>query len=319
MYLYKKIKLIFNKYIKKIYCLSLFFIVQTYACEQLPGNDIPVLVFPKTLDSQQPEKGYYFQLIQLILKKSSLKFGPCEARLLDHKYPLKRLVYYLRKNHLIDAAAFTVTQERNKNLLPIRIPISKGLIGYRLLMIHKEDIEKFSKINNLAELRNYTAGQGVGWADVKILESNNLPVVTTGSTKTLITMLGYKRFNYFPRGALQITTEIEANQDKPVTIEPSLVITYPSMIAFYVNSTNTKLAQRLEHGLKLAFADGSFHDFFNNHPSSIKALSNLNLKQRKNFKICNPILPAWVPLDKAEYWLEPWSEKIVNNECNRQN
>ncbi|MGL1959338.1 MAG: hypothetical protein OCD00_18775 [Colwellia sp.] len=319
MYLSQQVKLVFNNYIKIIFCLLFFFVAQAYACEQISKSDIPVLVFPPKSDSKAPEKDYIFQLIQLVLKKSANKFGPCEAKLLDHKLPLKRTEMYLQKDHLLHAAAFTVTEARNKIFLPVKVPISKGLMGYRLLMIHKKNIDMYTKVNSLSDLANFMAGQGIGWADVKILESNNLPVLTTGSIKTLIDMLTYSRFDYFPRGALQITTEITAYQNKPVTIEPRLLLRYPSMTALYVNSNNADLVQRLEYGLKEAFKDGSFDEFFYNHPSSIKALLNLELNKRKILDMCNPILPDWVPINKAEYWLEPWSERILQNNCKLDN
>ncbi|MGL1959339.1 MAG: transporter substrate-binding domain-containing protein [Colwellia sp.] len=301
--------------IKQIIWLTFVFVSQSYACEQRNGSDIPLLVFPPNFDSNEPKKDYIFQLIQLILKKSANKFGPCEAQLLDHKLPIKRIEVYLQKNHLIHAAAFSVSNERNKKLLPVTIPIAKGLMGYRLLMIHKKNINMFAKVNTLSKLAKLVAGQGTGWPDVKILRKNNLPVITSDSIATLVDMLVYDRFDYFPRGAIQIGMELKAHQDKPVMVEPHILLRYPSMTALYVNSSNTKLAKRLEYGLKRVFKDGSFDELFNNHPSPIQARLNLELDKRKIIDICNPILPTWVPLEKPEYWLEPWSEKILQNDC----
>jgi len=312
----KLIKICFIPCIKLITWLTLAFLIPSHACQKTPDSDIPVLVFPPKYDSALPEQDYVFQLIQLVLKESSDKFGPCEARLLDHKLPLKRIIANLQNNHLIDVASLTVSHKRDKKLLPISIPISKGLMGYRLLMIHNDDVETFSRVTKLADLGKHLAGQGVGWADVKILESNHLPVLTTGSIKNLIDMLSHQRFDYFPRGSLQITTEIKAYQDKPVMVEPNIVLRYPSMTALYVNKHNLALAQRLEYGLKKAFEQGSFDKFFNSHPSSVQALLNLNLANRIVLKMCNPILPDWVPIEKNEYWLEPWSEKVLAQACN---
>ena len=103
-----------------------------------------------------------------------------------------------------------------------------------------------SRVENLKDLQKFTAGQGIGWADVDILKHNELPVITTGSIKTLIDMLAYGRFDYFPRGALQIITEITAYKDKAVEVEPTLLLRYPSMTALYVNQSNDSLAERLE-------------------------------------------------------------------------
>ncbi|NQZ90055.1 MAG: hypothetical protein HRT54_21025 [Colwellia sp.] len=306
---------LFKKCAKIIGGIIFICALKTHACEQLSENDIPVLLFPPKFDSKSPEQDYVFQLIQLILKKSNKKFGPCEVRLFDQKLPLKRLELYLQKNHFLHAAALTVSNERDERFLAIPIPISKGLTGYRVLMIHKEQKNKFSKVNNIKDLSNYVAGQGIGWADVGILEYNNLPVLTSGSIITLIDMLAHGRFDYFPRSALQNTTEKKAYQDKSIKAEPTLILSYPSMTALYVNSNNISLAQRLEYGLKQALDDGSFNDFFYSHPYSVQALLILNLKNRKILTICNPLLPSWVPLEKSEYWLEPWPEEILSANC----
>ncbi|WP_159084286.1 type 2 periplasmic-binding domain-containing protein [Saccharobesus litoralis] len=283
-----------------------------YACEKAQGESVNSVYFPPKFDSIDPENDYVFQLLELVLEKSQDKFGKCQARLLDYKLPLKRVELYLEKNAAIQVAAFTVSVKRDERFLPVPVPISKGLMGYRLLMIKQGDAEHFANIQTLNDLSAYTAGQGIGWADADILKRNGLPVITAGSIKTLIDMLAHSRFDYFPRGALQIITELETYREKPVQIEQSLALSYPSMTAFYVNANNTALAERLEYGLNQAVSDGSFDRFFYQHPSSIDALKNINLAQRKILKICNPILPTWVPIEKHEYWLEPWPQRCLD-------
>jgi len=295
--------------------LLLIYSLTSHACRFVDNESPQILVFPPKFDSKDPEHDYVFQLLQLILKKSNEKFGECKAHLFNHRITLKRMELYLEKNEFIDVVALTVSNTRDNIFLPIPIPISKGLMGYRLFMIRDGDSNIFSKINSLTDLRNLTAGQGIGWADVRILEHNKLPVITGGSIKSLIDMLTFNRFDYFPRGTLQVMIELENYEKKQVQLEKHLVLTYPSMTAFYVSKGNKNLAKRLEYGLKKAFYDGSFELFFNSHPSSIKALELLNLKNRLVLKICNPMLPEWVPINEKEYWLEPWPKGFQKEIC----
>jgi hypothetical protein len=254
-----------------------------------------------------------------VLLKSNDKYGPCTAKLLDHKLPLARMELYLQKGHLIHTVALTAHIDRDKRFTPVPLPISKGLMGYRLFLIRKGEQHRFKDIESITDLQQFVAGQGIGWADVSVLEANGLPVQKAGSIKTLIDMLVHKRFDYFPRGSLQVITELNTYSDKPVQIENHLVLRYPSLTAFYVKKENTALAERLEFGLKKAIDDGSFDKFFYNHPSSVKAMENIDLQNRTILKICNPGLPNWVPISTDKYWIEPWPQNFQQASCTNRN
>lgn len=301
-----------------LFLLLLYFglVSKGVACD-IDENGTPVLVFPPKFDSKTPENDYVFQLIQLILKKSEGRFGPCQAKLLEYKLSVKRMEYYLEKQKDIHVIALTVNTQRDKRFLPVPIPIKKGLMGYRLLIIRKGEEERFAGVKNLRDLSRMIAGQGVGWSDAEILGHNNLNVLTAGNVGTLMDMLIHSRFDYFPRGALQISTELETHQNKPVVMEQGLLLRYPNMTALYVNAHNLPLAERLRYGLKTAFQDGSFEQFFNSHPSSIAAMQNINLDKRKVLNICNPILPGWVPVNNGKFWLEPWPDKYQEDACHK--
>lgn len=149
---------------------------QALACESETKNQQNTLTFPPKPDSADPENDYVFQLLKLILAKSNDKYGPCIAKLLDHKLPLARMELYLAKGHLIQTVALTANIKRDERFTPIPIPVSKGLMGYRLFLIRKGDQDRFKKVGSITDLQQFVAGQGIGWADVKVLEENGLPV-----------------------------------------------------------------------------------------------------------------------------------------------
>lgn len=45
-----------------------------------------------------------------------------------------------------------------KHALPIYIPIQKGILGYRLLLINQEDLGKFKAIRDVGDLKKLRAG-----------------------------------------------------------------------------------------------------------------------------------------------------------------
>ena len=79
----------------------------------------------------------------------------------------------------IDLMWAGVDPSLDKTMLPIRIPILKGLLGHRIFIIKKENQSRFNNIKTLADLKKLTAGQGTKWGDTKILKSANIPVITT--------------------------------------------------------------------------------------------------------------------------------------------
>ncbi len=298
-------------------CISALLLLTTicgsaFACQPLSNNSTPVIYFPAKLGSEHPKEDYIFQLLQLVINKSEVKYGPCVVEFTLYQAPLKRMQYYLESGRDVDVIALTVSQERDQNLLPIKVPIAKGLVGYRLLMINTNNANRFNNINSLKQLKKFVAGQGTDWPDVTILQQNDLPVVTSGSVKTLVQMLAHNRFDYFPQGALQIGRVLDNYRNKTISIAENVLISYPSMTAFYVNKGNKKLAERLEYGLKQAYLDGSFNYFFEQHPLTLNAANYLKLHKKKILFLCNKNLSKWAPIANDAYWLRPWSSDVKN-------
>lgn len=293
----------------------LLFADVAFACEKRPGEAQEVLIFPPKYKALHPSEDYAFKVVQLALAESEEKYGPCVARLLERELPVKRMELYLENDQNIHVVSLTVSHKRDKRFLPVRIPIAKGLIGFRMLLIREGEQARFTAVQGKSDLVAFTAGQGQDWVDTHILRKNGLPVVTTENIPSLFEMLLHKRFDYFPRGALQVTAEEQIFGDQPIVVEPTLALSYPSMTAIYVNKRNKKLAERLEYGLKRAYASGSFNRLFYSHPAIVEALAQLDLKKRTIIQICNPYLPEWVPMDVDQYWLQPWPPHLQASDC----
>lgn len=140
------------------------------ACQQQAGQLTPTISFPAKSGSELPKEDYIFQLLQLVLDKSASKYGPCHAELTNFKAPIKRMMNYLELGQEVDVIALTVSEERDAKFLPVKIPIAKGLVGYRLLMINIAKVADFRAINSLPQLKKFVAGQGAEWPDVEILK-----------------------------------------------------------------------------------------------------------------------------------------------------
>ncbi|MFT4924251.1 MAG: hypothetical protein ACI8WB_000329 [Phenylobacterium sp.] len=216
--------------------------------------------------------------------------------------PQGRAISLLSRSVELDVLWTATTVAREKALLPVRIPLLKGLLGYRVFIIRAGDQAKFAAINTLEQLQALTAGQGHDWPDTQILRANFVKVETTSTYDGLFAMLKAKRFDYFPRGVNEAWAELASHQDKAFMVEKSLLIHYPLPTYFFVAPGNTALANRLEQGLRMAQQDGSFEQLFYAYLNSDDGVKLDGLKDRKMIKLVNPFLPVLTPVDEKDLW-----------------
>lgn len=254
---------------------------------------------------QDQRNVYFIDMLRLALEKTSHTDGPFRLEMCTDKMQQQRAIKCLSKGILVDIVWTMTSKEREAKLLPIRIPLLKGLMGYRILIIREEDKEKFRAINTLEDLKMLKAGQGHDWPDTEILRANGIEVIGGPSYDGLFAMLKKKRFDYLPRCVNEPWAEIEAHKNKNLVVEQTLLIQYTAPSYFFVNSKNTRLANRLEKGLRLAIKDGSFDQMFRHHPTNKDIFELLKFEKRKIIRLKNPFLPSETPLEVKELWYAP--------------
>jgi hypothetical protein len=250
-------------------------------------------------------EAYFLRLLKLGMDKSGrpyrLRAQPVstygenrsQLRLLKNQYNL----HWLNTN-----------PEREDRLRAIPIPIFKGLIGWRLLLIDINRQAQFAKVNSLDDLRKLKATQGHDWPDVAILTHNQLPVTTSANREGLFKMLGAGRVDYFPRSIMEIWREQQTFASLNLSIEPHLVLHYPAAYYFFTNKENPELAEALSLGLSRAIADGSFDQLFMEYFGDY--LHQAQLNKRRIIELVNPDLDASL---HPEYWYNPKTSKKINS------
>lgn len=208
-------------------------------------------------------------------------------------------------NGNLDVMWVSTSVKKEEDFLPVRIPLLKGLLGYRIMFIRQGEQSKFDSIRTLDDLRSIKLGQGRTWADTAILEANNIKVVKAAKKDNLFNMLDGSRFDAFPRGASEPFSEIQQYSHLNIAIESNLVLAYKMPFYIFVNKNNHALAADIEQGLNLAIADGSFDKVFYRNPTVIDALEKARLDKRHVIELVNPTLPTNTPVDRKELWLSP--------------
>lgn len=212
-----------------------------------------------------------------------------------------RLIANIKRGAL-DVIWTMTSLDREASMLPIRIPLLKGLLGQRVFLIKAEQQVQFDSIRTLQDLQQLTAGQGSHWPDTDILRQNGLRVVTSANYELLFTMLKGDRFDYFPRGLNEAWEELEVRNNEGIAVEKNLLLSYVAPKYFFVQKRNFALAKRITDGLEAMVKDGSFDNYFNNHPITVNLLQKADLKHRRIFFLENKALPPLTPIHDRRYW-----------------
>jgi len=242
---------------------------------------------------------YPVALLKLCLQKT-----PNEYRLEPASVAMQqgRSLRMLTAGKEIDVMWTVTSNEREAELLPIRIPIDRGLIGWRLLLIRQKDAERFADIHNAAQLAPLYAGQGHDWPDLTVLTSNGFHVTASTTYDGLFYMLARKHIDYFPRSITEVTPELSAHAELKLAVESRLLIHYPAALYYFVNKENTGLAATIEEGLQIAIADGSMQELFDSHYA--ESIKQHQLTEHTLIELQNPSLPSATPLNDPRYWLQ---------------
>ena len=265
---------------------------------------LSVLAGPITIKVQcvsNDNDKYSYELLKLALSYSNNKY----QTVVDPAYEktLARTISEVESG-VTDVMWTATDREKEKVILPIRIPLYKGLFGYRVLLVNKDNLSKFNNIETIDDLRKVTLGQGSSWADTKILEANGFNVVKTMKYPGLMYMVDGGRFDAFPRGVHEPWEEIHTYSKLNLAVEPRLMLAYKMPFYLFVNKTNTELAADIERGFNQAIADGSFDKHFYANPSVQSAIKYANMRNRKVFELKNPSLPEETPVNRSELWLD---------------
>ena len=242
-----------------------------------------VITYPGPASTADTRANYYVSLLDLALSKTGV----------DHKlkpYTVvatgSRVFHDLQQGHDIDLTWGPTTETWEKETLPVRVPLDKGILGWRLFLVNKSDLPRFAQVHTLEQLQAHSAGLQHDWGNVAILRANGLPVVDASVYETMFQMLALHRFDYFPRGLGEINGEAQRFAKLGLVIEPTLALHYPSQTYFFVSRKNTALHDLIERGLQEAMRDGSFDKLFDQFNG--QAMKDAHLDTRTVFDLKVP-------------------------------
>lgn len=247
---------------------------------------------------------YFIKILELAAQYSDadITFKPTPA-----KNQLESRTLLSIEEGTLDVHWMHTSEALESQLLPIRIPLYKGLIGWRLMLVRQDDADLLKGVASLEALRQFPVLQSFDWPDTPILMANGFQVVSSIGFRSLFRMLIHRRADMFPRSIVEVWSELESQSDLNLRVDSHVALFYPTAYYFFVTKDNVKLHAALKQGLERAIDNGDFERHFQHNFS--KYIEKSNLSERNLISIDNPNLPALTPLNQKRLWFTP--EKVV--------
>ncbi|MGK5032031.1 hypothetical protein [Janthinobacterium sp. DSP2-3-3] len=264
------------------------------------GTPLP-LVYPRHQALNDPQQGYVTALLQLALARSGRAYALRRSAL--RMVQTRAMQEIATASGSVDVVWAMTSRVRETQLLPVRIPIDRGLIGWRVALIQARQPQLLRAVRSIAALARLSAGQMRDWPDSAILQANGLRLDTSSTYEGLFQQLAAGRIDYFPRSVIEAQSELASHAQLPLALDAHLVIRYPAALYFFVGRHRPELARHIEIGLESMLADGSFAQLFQHYFGRLA--DGLKLSHRYVLELANPDLPEETPLARKALWYRP--------------
>lgn len=248
---------------------------------------------------------YEVQLMQLALEKTRSDYGDYQ---LEPIHPMNRArsLAALSQDiypNLVLLLSYEDSLMADGQLSYIPISLDRGIFSYRLCFMRDEIKPQVEKVRSLEQLRRFTFGSGLGWADSKILRHNGLNTLEADTLLSLYRMTKAGRIDLLCRGVGEYYTELhQQGQTIGLSADSQLIIYYPLPKFLFAHKNSQALLERIETGLRRALEDGSFDKLW--HEQHNQNLNSAQLKNRRMIILDNPLIQQ-LPKDYQRHQINP--------------
>lgn len=290
----------------------LFYFSTFFSCASLANEAGVELRIPNPRSAFDISHDYYTNLITKAFKKGSSEHS---APRLIQTFPMQqgRAFNELKRGENIDLFWMGTDRYKERQLTAVKIPLERGLMGFRRFIIHRDNQALFDSLSSLEELSQLTACQGTHWPDRKILEHAGLRVEASPVYEHHFDKLSAKRCDYFPRGFHEGIAEIEQRKHlyPDLMLYEKIVLYYPFTVYAFFSEKYKALAKQLEDGLHQMIADGSFEQHMSEHPLTAHVFPLSQWQDSLILHIENPDISKEQIKQQTKFWLQPGSSGNV--------
>ncbi|MCL1090995.1 hypothetical protein L2744_15585 [Shewanella profunda] len=233
---------------------------------------------------------YTYDLLALIIEATQSDFGEASLQVSNVIMSRNRIFRSLQDGQVVNVMAEASSLQWDEQLTPIKIPIRKGIQGFRIFIIKKENLSILANINTLAQLTSLDTGSGSQWSTKIAMQQAGFNVIESTQYDNLFNMLSMGRFVTFGRGVNEVFQEVELFKQRypDLVVDENILLHIPLATYYYVSPNEPRLAQRIQVGLKRIIANGQFDKLFYQRHCEFLLKSKFN--ERRIFKIDNPLI-----------------------------
>ncbi|WP_374763340.1 hypothetical protein [Yunchengibacter salinarum] len=208
-----------------------------------------------------------------------------------------------------DTLALAYSPQRDDRLKAVPIPLIRGMLGYRRLLI-RADRESLTHGADGKEIpaRDLVLGSAPTWPDTQILKAGGFRLFTATYDK-LFDLVRRGRVDALPRSVTEVAMELAIANRQPgkarIRVADDLILAYRSPLFFYVRADDTARQRIITKGLKAAYLSGAFMRHFNADPGVQDTLDLIARGQARVVWLDNPLLSASVRAIPDKYWQAP--------------
>ncbi|AWB65461.1 hypothetical protein C2869_02975 [Saccharobesus litoralis] len=306
----KKVTFCSLGYLALLICL--LFSSSVHAQSDFSNQEIDQITMTSRQSELDVREEYISEILDLALSLSKDKYGEYVVKQLPISMPNDQTFYELSLGKTINLAMSGATTDKDHLAIPIRIPIRRGILNYRLLVINKNKQALFKGITSFAQLKALTAGIHANAVTAEIMKLQGFSVVEGASYDGMFKQLSHNRFDYIPRGVHEAYDELQlraATLDN-LMIEPNLAIYMPMPYYIYVSPKFPRLVKRIEYGLEKMIEQKLIKTIFDKYYA--EDVARANLAQRTIIDIGNPFLSSKTPFQRKELWIDEYAIKPTN-------
>ena len=270
-------------------------------------NAVPaVLRLPLPRSEFDISHQYYVGLLRLALQKAAK--GRDIPKLITTRIIQQRhSISVLTDGDQLDVFWVGTDLAKEQALRAIRIPLERGLMGFRKFTLVRSVKDKFAEVRTLADLQKYKACLGRDWPDVKILQNSGLPVAVFEHYEDLFKQVNAGACDYFPRGLHEGKAELSlraAHYPNLVRYQ-ELMLHYPFAVYFFTSKENETLAKWIEDGLEQLISSGELDTYMQQHPLTRHVFPLQEYQANVWINLPNPLLNATTDFNNRRYWIVP--------------
>ena len=264
--------------------INFFIIINVCAAFQLQAVEVETIKVAKEPRKLYERDHYLYELLDKALKAADAAYQYEHVMVHPHQ---QRTLMALSSGK-VDLHWSMTSPDREQIAIAIPVPLFKGYIGKRAIMVKKERVAQFAELNSIEQLKAFTAVQGHDWPDTKVLSHNGLNVRPLANYEAMFGLTATGRIDYFPRSFIEVGSELTEVSNSELAIVPNIYLHYPAAFYYFVSKDKPELAQAIEQGLTKMQKTGDFLALFNKYfRDDLNALP-FNEAKAIEIKLVNP-------------------------------